>query len=1078
MTKFLFSLSLILFSWMSLYAQRKPLDEVSLASPTAASLGKYADLPVNTHTGIPNITIPLYTIKEGSLELPIQLSYHASGVKVAELASWVGTGWSLNAGGMITRVIQGVPDESLTTAGLSNDHSHLSNKGFYNYLMIDHPASPFGRVADISGFEDSHKDGEPDMFFFNFGSYTGKFYFNDDGKAILIPEGDIKVDYTYAHSASSISSFVLTTPDGIKYHFGKTSATGDTDPVEIAHVYDEYGYNGSNNVINTWFLNRVESADGIDTITLTYTTESYRYFSLSSFPVAGVANRATEYKLIQNYVQGVRLSAIRFTNGTISFEPSAQPRQDLIAYNSTIIQESTNYDAKSLGTIRIQNVQNSFCKKYSFNYSYFEDNVTPLRGAISTRTFSSDRKRLKLESVAESSCDGTEIIPATTFEYFTETLPRRLSFAIDHWGFNNGATTNEQLIPSYTINEFNSVSGANRESAWPAMRAASLKRIIYPTGGYTEFDVEANTTWVSTTAYNNISRWQRSMGLDGSTAAVSTTMSFNGNPYIFHITNTTHPGMGYIRVKNTSTQATVYSLEVNPGESKNETIRLNGTFTVEIYKYKDAPTTLNGVDANVEERVPYANNRDEIVGGLRIKNIIYHDGISTQDRQVNYDYLVNGRSSGVLYSRPTYVQVVRNDLLAAYGIYNINPQPVTNCYSNGCVVCNNSVSFPYLLAPNSIRPMETSQGNHLGYNEVTVSETGNGFTVYRYYGSDRWDTNTGAVSVTNVNSNSCSITTPNFPSAPIPHEFNRGELKYVGHFNEAGRILKESNYYYTYEENASRTPAMITSSFVNSGVNISWGQSVGSIVPGTNTDQTTMFGLTTFYEVKTARKVYAKIEERLCSPDAACMTTTTEQFFESPYHHQLTRTLSTSSTNEPVETKNKYAIDFRVSNCDSYSQCYQDYNTSATSADAQLQIRLANVCGSNNQYCRFWEWQQHLDTKSSLRKTYLTCRDNLYTNVESCRLTAKTNADGELKPVVELQEQNNLAPIESSQWKNGKLLSATFNRFNYASSPNNQVYPSRIHLVNPTSLASTFSPANISSNTLIKDSRYQQETSL
>ena len=87
------------------------IGNVSIASPTAASLGKYGDFPVSYNTGLPQISIPIYTVKAGSLSLPISLSYHASGLKVQEEASWVGAGWSLNAGGMITRTVVGAADD-------------------------------------------------------------------------------------------------------------------------------------------------------------------------------------------------------------------------------------------------------------------------------------------------------------------------------------------------------------------------------------------------------------------------------------------------------------------------------------------------------------------------------------------------------------------------------------------------------------------------------------------------------------------------------------------------------------------------------------------------------------------------------------------------------------------------------------------------------------------------------------------------------------------------------------------------------------------------------------------------------
>ena len=59
-------------------------------SANAASLGKYGDIPVSYHTGVPGISIPIYTVKQGNLSLPVTLSYHSSGIKVDELASWVG----------------------------------------------------------------------------------------------------------------------------------------------------------------------------------------------------------------------------------------------------------------------------------------------------------------------------------------------------------------------------------------------------------------------------------------------------------------------------------------------------------------------------------------------------------------------------------------------------------------------------------------------------------------------------------------------------------------------------------------------------------------------------------------------------------------------------------------------------------------------------------------------------------------------------------------------------------------------------------------------------------------------------
>ena len=89
--------------------EQDPLEvKILPPSPNTASLGKYGEVPVGLYTGIPQISIPLTSIQDGSLSVPISLSYHAGGVRVEEIASWVGLGWSLNAGGVITRQVRGI----------------------------------------------------------------------------------------------------------------------------------------------------------------------------------------------------------------------------------------------------------------------------------------------------------------------------------------------------------------------------------------------------------------------------------------------------------------------------------------------------------------------------------------------------------------------------------------------------------------------------------------------------------------------------------------------------------------------------------------------------------------------------------------------------------------------------------------------------------------------------------------------------------------------------------------------------------------------------------------------------------
>jgi hypothetical protein len=137
MTKpFLISILLVLL-FSTAFSQNESIkpENVKIASPNAASLGKVADIPIGYHTGTPNIDIPIYTVQEGPLKMPISVAYHASGLKVMEQSSWVGAGWSLNAGGMITRAVRGMPDEVLSSSGSPTPISYLSNHGYHDYLF-------------------------------------------------------------------------------------------------------------------------------------------------------------------------------------------------------------------------------------------------------------------------------------------------------------------------------------------------------------------------------------------------------------------------------------------------------------------------------------------------------------------------------------------------------------------------------------------------------------------------------------------------------------------------------------------------------------------------------------------------------------------------------------------------------------------------------------------------------------------------------------------------------------------------------------------------------------------------------
>ena len=232
------------FSITSFIAFAQPtnnlIKDVTMPAPNAASLGKYGDYSVGNFTGVPDISIPIYTVQEGPLSLPIGLSYHASGIKVAEMASWVGAGWSLNAGGIITRTVQGLYDEH--SSGYFNTATLLETRINNNDANLN---SEIG-LGTI--------DGEPDIFSFNVGGYTGKFYIDKNHNAQFIPKQDLKLEID-----ADLKGFTLIPPDGIRYVFGRFL---NADGVTYTEAQEKTLYQGqatSSAFVSSWYLLKIES---------------------------------------------------------------------------------------------------------------------------------------------------------------------------------------------------------------------------------------------------------------------------------------------------------------------------------------------------------------------------------------------------------------------------------------------------------------------------------------------------------------------------------------------------------------------------------------------------------------------------------------------------------------------------------------------------------------------------------------------------------------------------------------------------------------------------------------------------
>lgn len=677
--------------------------DVTMPPPNVASFGKYTDLPVDLSTGIPSINIPIYTLSQGPLALDINLSYHSAGIRVLETASWVGTGWTLMTGGMISRTALGIPDEF-------DDGFYY--KGAQLQLPIPIPESTSYEVYN------NLQDGEPDQFSYSIPGYSGHFYLDYLHKPILVPLNDLVIKFNDNNTINSalpqdsrFLSFTITTPEGIIYHFGNApSDTGDG----IETIFQSYGWIGNYNLAVGWQLMRIESPDKLHKIEFSYENESISYISSNTSSFTRYWDTYNTQFDQPNSISGQclhttsrnkRITSINTAIEKITFQ-AITPREDITG-------------GKCLNEIVIENLQIpvTFCKKYQLSYDYFKSIASP------TLYF---QKGLRLLSLQELACDASISIPPTTFEYEGNFLAEKCSNASDHWGYYN-ATGN--AIPPTTLKAQPPGSPSityglgSRESNEAEMKKGIIKKILYPTGGHTSFVFEANDCKVSTNPIpSNVIDLQGAIcrNID----ILSPLVSFTSNQLINCTYQITHSpstcSSGYTPVNSFTVQIWVGSSMVDVMQFNSENYEtwsdnLLAAFSLQpnvnyrfILKTSSAEQTFKIID-------PGSSYTSRKVGGLRIKEIRTSDGInSAKDIVKTYNYLGDdGNSSGKLYKEPVYGVVLSK--MVRY-LHNGDWRPI----------------YIYYWSTVPVTPISSFNGRHVYYGKVTETELSNGSTSCKF----------------------------------------------------------------------------------------------------------------------------------------------------------------------------------------------------------------------------------------------------------------------------------------------------------------------------------------------------------
>lgn len=493
---------------------------VGFPTPEAAELGKYGQIPVSYFNGLPEISIPIYTVQCKNLQVPISLTYHAGGNKPDDHPSWVGLGWNLNAGGMITRTINGLRDEvrkedmrEYTTLGL------FSELGYY-YRANDINMNDSILLNKMVSTDYSYwfLDTQPDEFIFNFCGYSGSFYFvNTDGKInvkVKSKSGDIlKVEPVFFENEIDIpvlvnsvgsfdlqnnhckvfktfSKFVVTTIDGNKYEFG-----GSVDNIDFTMSTSIRA------VASSWHLTKIISSNG-DFINFEYAKGGTNFvqkkakYYYTSWTDAGVEC------CIEKKISGDGLSFIAICPRYLKkIETSTNQVVNFITSRSTEL----DYDNWDMIHDYNTDIINSFFCKYGWTKDRLNDNYflkldrIEIQNVKNINLFysNSTAQRLKLLGVSlspnksfPSDLNDPLNINRYVFSYNAKSLPKYNSRLTDNWGYYNNKDYSS--IPVNEYSRLYDVRMPNNDNL-NYEKAEILERITYPTGGASAFDYELNT---------------------------------------------------------------------------------------------------------------------------------------------------------------------------------------------------------------------------------------------------------------------------------------------------------------------------------------------------------------------------------------------------------------------------------------------------------------------------------------------------------------------------------------------------------------------------------------------------------
>ncbi|HAP62568.1 MAG TPA: hypothetical protein DCR93_24745 [Cytophagales bacterium] len=479
---------------------------------------------VSPLTGTGNVNIPLWTMTDHDLSVPLSINYAATGIKVEQPSGFVGLGWSLVGPGSIMREVRGLPDDLVPNGTGETREGWLYSTVGSQVESLAGQTQQQGvniNLSDCNGeaqvgatvkndFWDVNRDSEPDLFRFFIPGYSGTFFFDNDGAIQVSPYQNLTISYAN-NPNGSIAWFKITTPAGEDYWFNaqstvKRQAVKNPDVQAVKYFAREYElYQELVTYTSSWQVTKVESATSMAEINFTYKTNT----TLRSVPKEVVVEKSdgTEVKVTE-YATVIEETALRLHTAATS------------QFQYVWLDYSGVGDDFLLTDVQVYDRSDAANQEYVFNRVF---NLQYLN--LSTVT-QNDQKYHKNFLISLTESAGCEVRNPYQFYYWGVDIENRSTLMADPsendnytdvWGYFNNQAHGGEGAPQVWVypnesqeNRFRTsrmvnyvagteveIQGAARQTNPAVIMTGTLDRVVTPAGGSFIFTYEPHRYWDS-----------------------------------------------------------------------------------------------------------------------------------------------------------------------------------------------------------------------------------------------------------------------------------------------------------------------------------------------------------------------------------------------------------------------------------------------------------------------------------------------------------------------------------------------------------------------------------------------------